>query len=73
MNPLRSPAKRAIDVCGATAALAIFAPVLVLIALAIWRSLGRPVLFRQLRAGSLRPPFRAAEVPDDDRRARRCR
>ena len=57
MNPLRSPAKRAIDVCGATAALAIFAPVLVLIALAIWRSLGRPVLFRQLRAGLYGRPF----------------
>jgi len=51
MSPLRLPAKRAIDVCGATAALAVLGPVLLLIALAIWRSLGTPVLFRQVRAG----------------------
>jgi sugar transferase EpsL len=57
MSPLRSPVKRAIDVCGATAALAVLGPVLLLIALAIRRSLGTPVLFRQVRAGLHGQPF----------------
>lgn len=57
MSPLRSSAKRAIDVCGASAALAVLGPVLLLIALAIRRSLGPPVLFRQVRAGLHGRPF----------------
>ena len=58
MSPLRSPAKRAIDVLGATAGLAVLGPVLLLIALVVWCRLGRPVLFRQVRAGLHGCPFK---------------
>jgi len=57
MSPLHSPAKRAIDVLGATAGLAALGPVLLLVALAIWSRLGAPVLFRQVRPGLHGRPF----------------
>ena len=43
--------KRVFDVLGASALLVLAAPVLVALALLVWRDLGRPLLFRQLRAG----------------------
>jgi lipopolysaccharide/colanic/teichoic acid biosynthesis glycosyltransferase len=51
MRTLREPAKRAIDVLGAAGGLLALAPPLLLISLAVRRSLGSPVLFRQVRAG----------------------
>jgi sugar transferase EpsL len=57
MSALHSPAKRAIDVLGATAGLAVLGPALLLIALAVRCSLGAPVLFRQSRAGLHGRPF----------------
>ncbi len=44
-------AKRSMDFVVASAALLIFAPLLAIIALAIWLAMGRPVLFRQVRSG----------------------
>ncbi|MBF4603149.1 sugar transferase [Curtobacterium sp. VKM Ac-2884] len=44
-------AKRAVDVVAASIALVMFAPLIAAIALAVLVALGRPVLFRQERAG----------------------
>jgi lipopolysaccharide/colanic/teichoic acid biosynthesis glycosyltransferase len=43
--------KRAIDIGAATVGLLIFAPLLIVIAVAIRMTMGRPVLFRQIRPG----------------------
>ncbi|MBV1795798.1 sugar transferase [Siccirubricoccus sp. G192] len=43
--------KRALDLAGAALLLLLLAPLLALVALAVCRVLGRPVLFRQSRAG----------------------
>jgi sugar transferase EpsL len=51
VTALQALTKRAIDLAGAAAGLMVLAPVLLLIVLAVWRSLGSPVLFRQDRAG----------------------
>jgi lipopolysaccharide/colanic/teichoic acid biosynthesis glycosyltransferase len=50
-------AKRALDVVGASAALALAAPVMAVTAAAVARELGRPVLFRQVRPGRGGEPF----------------
>ena len=50
-------AKRALDVVGAGAALAVAAPVMAVTAAAIARDLGRPVIFRQVRPGLHGRPF----------------
>ncbi|GAA6754968.1 sugar transferase [Thermus thalpophilus] len=58
MGVLRSPfLKRALDVIGASFALLVFGPVMLYIALRIWREMGRPVLFRQVRPGLHGRPF----------------
>ncbi|WP_244457078.1 sugar transferase [Roseomonas fluvialis] len=49
--------KRALDVAGAAALLALLAPVLLLLAVAVRVGLGAPVLFRQVRAGRGGVPF----------------
>ena len=49
--------KRALDVAGAGLALVMLAPLLLLVALAVALALGRPVLFRQERAGRGGVPF----------------
>jgi lipopolysaccharide/colanic/teichoic acid biosynthesis glycosyltransferase len=49
--------KRAIDVTVALAVLAVSAPVLAAVALAVRLAMGRPVLFRQVRPGYLGRPF----------------
>jgi sugar transferase EpsL len=51
---VRSPrcvAKRAIDALGATVALVVMSPVILLTTLLTWQALGRPVFYRQQRAG----------------------
>ena len=50
--------KRAFDVVMAALGLVVLAPVLVVIALAVWLSSPGPPLFRQLRAGRFGEPFR---------------
>jgi lipopolysaccharide/colanic/teichoic acid biosynthesis glycosyltransferase len=52
-----SVAKRLFDVVVATATLAIFAPLLAVIALVIWLAIGAPILFRQQRPGRQGRPF----------------
>jgi lipopolysaccharide/colanic/teichoic acid biosynthesis glycosyltransferase len=54
---LRDVLKRAVDVVGASAALAVAAPVMAATALAIAKDLGRPVLFTQQRPGRDGVPF----------------
>jgi lipopolysaccharide/colanic/teichoic acid biosynthesis glycosyltransferase/glycosyltransferase involved in cell wall biosynthesis len=49
--------KRIVDLIGALSALVIFFPILLLIALAIWGAMGRPILFRQMRSGKDGNPF----------------
>lgn len=49
--------KRAIDITGALAGLLLLSPVLALAALAVRISMGRPVLFRQVRPGLNEQPF----------------
>jgi len=51
--------KRILDVSGAIAGLLIAAPVFGLVALGTWLTLGRPVLFRQVRPGLKGRPFTA--------------
>jgi sugar transferase EpsL len=55
-NP-RNVAKRTLDVLGASLALAVLGPVLAAIALAIFVTMGRPVLFRDRRTGRSGHPF----------------
>src|SRR5215469_4358729 len=49
--------KRILDIIGAFAALAIFWPVMTVVALIIWLTMGKPVLFRQVRPGQYEKPF----------------
>lgn len=49
--------KRVFDVVVSATALVVLAPVMGLIALAVWRTMGRPVLFRQARPGLHGKPF----------------
>lgn len=52
-----SNAQRIFDVLGAAAGLAVFGPVMAIIAVAIMADDGVPVLFRQERIGYQRRPF----------------
>jgi sugar transferase EpsL len=54
---IRSGIKRAIDLAASVAALAVLAPVIAVVALLVRVTLGRPVLFRQLRPGLQGRPF----------------
>lgn len=49
--------KRVLDVSAATGLLVILAPMMVLAAFLVWIVMGRPVVFRQLRAGLQGQPF----------------
>lgn len=51
MAPVARIRKRLVDVVIASAAIVVLAPVMVAVALAVWISLGRPVLFSQERVG----------------------
>lgn len=60
MRPPRRPydlVKRGIDVVAGIIGLVVTLPVQALVAVLVWRRLGRPVLFRQRRAGKLGRPF----------------
>jgi lipopolysaccharide/colanic/teichoic acid biosynthesis glycosyltransferase len=64
--------KRTLDVTGATALLALTAPLLALAVLGVLLCLGRPILFRQTRAGLRGAPFQVLKLrsmrdgPGDD-------
>jgi lipopolysaccharide/colanic/teichoic acid biosynthesis glycosyltransferase len=49
--------KRAIDICGSAAGLVLLSPLIVITAAIVAARLGRPVLFRQVRAGYRGEPF----------------
>jgi sugar transferase EpsL len=51
-------AKRSFDVIAAFVGLIVLAPVFAAVAFAVWARMGRPVLFRQVRAGRNQRPFR---------------
>jgi lipopolysaccharide/colanic/teichoic acid biosynthesis glycosyltransferase len=57
-NPLQRFVKRSIDVVGALVGLIVLAPLFAGVALTVWLRMGRPVLFRQVRAGRNEKPFR---------------
>jgi lipopolysaccharide/colanic/teichoic acid biosynthesis glycosyltransferase len=57
-NPLQRFVKRSIDVVGALFGLIVLAPLFVGVALTVWARMGRPILFRQVRAGRSEKPFR---------------
>ena len=54
---LQEMSKRTLDVTASAIALALLAPLLVFVALAVWVGMGRPVLFRQTRPGYRAKPF----------------
>ena len=54
---LRRALKQAIDTSVAAVSLALLSPVLLLVAIAIWLTMGRPVLFCQIRPGWRGEPF----------------
>jgi len=49
--------KRILDITGALAALAVLWPVMAVVAFIIWLTMGKPVLFRQIRPGQYEKPF----------------
>jgi len=71
----RLAVKRALDLLGAAFGLVVLAPVLALIAAMIWRKMGRPILFRQVRPGRDGRPFQMVKfrtmLPECDRNGRR--
>jgi len=50
--------KRLMDIVGALVALLLFSPVMAVVAVLVWRRMGRPVLFRQERPGLNAAPFK---------------
>lgn len=54
--------KRALDIAGALVLLALASPLLLLAALGVWGFLGRPILFRQTRAGLRGAPFQVLKL-----------
>jgi lipopolysaccharide/colanic/teichoic acid biosynthesis glycosyltransferase len=57
-NPFQRFVKRSIDLVGACAGLILLSPVFAVVALAVLVTMGRPILFRQIRAGRNEKPFR---------------
>jgi lipopolysaccharide/colanic/teichoic acid biosynthesis glycosyltransferase len=65
-------ARRILDILCAGAAAAVLAPLMLIVALAIWIESGRPILFAQVRLGQYGRPFRMYKFrkfrPDCDNR-----
>jgi lipopolysaccharide/colanic/teichoic acid biosynthesis glycosyltransferase len=57
LSPFRLAVKRVFDVCGAALLLAVAGPLMACVGLALWVTMGSPVLFRQRRAGRHGKPF----------------
>ena len=56
-GPIGAACKRILDIAGALLALAVLWPLLLVVALTVWFTMGSPVLFRQERAGLHGQPF----------------
>ena len=56
-NPIGATCKRILDLVCALISLAVVLPVMGVIALTIWLTMGRPILFRQVRPGQYARPF----------------
>ena len=56
-NPVAAGCKRALDLAGALFALILLWPVMVVVALFVWLTMGMPILFRQIRPGQHARPF----------------
>jgi len=56
-NSVGTVCKRILDLAGASIGLTVFGPVMAAVALAIWLTMGRPILFRQVRPGQHERPF----------------
>jgi sugar transferase EpsL len=56
-GPIGAACKRALDITGAVCGLLVLFPVMFVVALAVWFSMGRPILFHQIRAGLHGRPF----------------
>ena len=54
---MRSFIKRIMDVCAGTMTLVVLSPLISGIAVLVWLTMGRPVLFKQIRAGYRGKPF----------------
>src|SRR5262245_57827708 len=72
LSPRQRSLKRTMDVLGASAALLVSGPSMVVIAVVIRRTMGRPVLYRQVRIGRygrpfVMPKFRTMTLPDATR------
>lgn len=49
--------KRVVDVSGAVVGIVLFLPLMILVAVAIWCTMGRPIIYRQIRPGLYGKPF----------------
>ena len=56
-GPIGAACKRLLDIAGAVCGLVILSPVIGAVAIAVRASMGRPILFRQVRAGLNGRPF----------------
>src|SRR5215470_11855849 len=56
-NSIGKTCKRICDLTGAFIAVAVFSPVMVIVGLTIWLTMGKPIIFRQMRPGQYGNPF----------------
>jgi sugar transferase EpsL len=56
-NPIGIACKRILDFVVALVALAVCSPIMVVVAVTIWLTMGKPILFRQVRPGKDARPF----------------
>ena len=59
MNLLRSHfLKRLMDIVGASIAVILFSPILLVVAVVVWKTMGSPIFFTQIRPGLNERPFK---------------
>src|SRR5271155_3722575 len=56
-NPVAAGCKRALGIVGALFALVLLCPIMVVVALFVWLTMGMPIHFRQIRPGQHERPF----------------
>jgi len=56
-NSIGKTCKRIFDLTGASIAVAVFSPIMVIVGLTIWLTIGKPIIFRQVRPGQYGNPF----------------
>jgi sugar transferase EpsL len=57
-RPVHRCFKRILDIAGSLVGIAIVSPILLAVSVAVYATMGRPILFRQIRAGYNEKPFR---------------